>query len=224
MTARSSRNCLQARGHAFHWLLWFEQGTRGWPKRRGASPNRPFWSDAAVRAPEEGRSREATTRCINGLENVNRSIYGPSQTHYTLVLERIPATSAPTVQTAKRCHVWLFRRLEPLVQTLLGHAPDHFRNFIAKICNQQQWRGPRHARADQQISSTGHGQQSRVLVSRDQIIERVLVRHAGCDWAGDRLSWPARHRHRALTEGKGGRPARSGRLGRVVVRHRPQRV
>jgi len=28
MTARSSCNCLQATGHAFHWLLWSEQGTR----------------------------------------------------------------------------------------------------------------------------------------------------------------------------------------------------
>jgi len=31
MTARSSRNCLQATYHAFHWLSWSEQGTRGWP-------------------------------------------------------------------------------------------------------------------------------------------------------------------------------------------------
>ena len=37
MTARSSRNCLQATGHAFHWLSWFEQGTRGWPSTRGVS-------------------------------------------------------------------------------------------------------------------------------------------------------------------------------------------
>jgi len=57
-------------------------------------------------------------RCIKGLENVNRPIYGSSQPRHTLVLERIPATSAPTVQTAKRCHVWLFGRLEPLVETL----------------------------------------------------------------------------------------------------------
>jgi len=98
---------------------------------------------------------------------------------------------------------------------VFGHAPDHFRNFIAKICNQWQWRGPRHARADQHLSSTGTGQQSRVLVSRDEIIERVLVRHAGCDWAGDRLSGRARHCQRALGEGEGGRPARSGRLKRV---------
>jgi len=41
------------------------------------------------------------------------------------------------------------------------------------------------------------------------------VRHAGCNWAGDRLSWPARYRHRALGEGEGSRPARSGRLGRM---------
>jgi len=35
MNARSSRNCLQATGHAFHWLSWFEQGTRGWPNDPG---------------------------------------------------------------------------------------------------------------------------------------------------------------------------------------------
>jgi len=29
-TARSSRNCLQATGHAFHWRSWSERGTRGW--------------------------------------------------------------------------------------------------------------------------------------------------------------------------------------------------
>jgi len=49
---------------------------------------------------------------------VTWSIYGPSQPRHTLVWERIPATSAPTVQTAKRCHVWLFGRLKPLVETL----------------------------------------------------------------------------------------------------------
>jgi len=35
MTARSSRNCLQATGHACHWLLWSKQGTRGWPNDSG---------------------------------------------------------------------------------------------------------------------------------------------------------------------------------------------
>jgi len=35
MTARSSRNCLQATGHAFHWLSWSERGTRGWPNDSG---------------------------------------------------------------------------------------------------------------------------------------------------------------------------------------------
>ena len=34
-TARSSRNCLQATGHAFHWLSWSEQRTRGWPMDSG---------------------------------------------------------------------------------------------------------------------------------------------------------------------------------------------
>jgi len=47
---------------------------------------------------------------------MNRSIYGSSHPRHTLVLEKISATSAPTVQTAKRCHVWLFGRLEPLVE------------------------------------------------------------------------------------------------------------
>jgi len=31
MTAKSSCTCLQATGHAFHWLPWSERGTRGWP-------------------------------------------------------------------------------------------------------------------------------------------------------------------------------------------------
>ena len=35
MTARSSRKSLQATGHAFHWLTWSEQGTRGWPNDSG---------------------------------------------------------------------------------------------------------------------------------------------------------------------------------------------
>jgi len=86
---------------------------QGLAKRLGVSPNRPVWSGAAVQAPKEGRSREATTRCIIGLDNVNQSIYGPSQPRHTLVLEWFPATSAPSVQTAKRCHVWLIGRLEP---------------------------------------------------------------------------------------------------------------
>ena len=93
-------------------------GNQGLAQRLGASPNRPVWSGAAVQAPKEGRSRETTTRCIQGLENMNRSIYESSEPRHTLDLERIPATSAPTVQTAKRCHVWLFGRLEPLVETL----------------------------------------------------------------------------------------------------------
>ena len=36
MTARSSRNYLQATGHTFHWLSWSEQGTRGWPNDSGS--------------------------------------------------------------------------------------------------------------------------------------------------------------------------------------------
>jgi len=35
MTASSSRNCLPATGHAFYWLSWSEQGTRGCPEDSG---------------------------------------------------------------------------------------------------------------------------------------------------------------------------------------------
>ena len=107
-------------GSRFPLAFVVRTGSQRLAQRLRASPNRPVWSGAAVQAPKEGRSRETTTRCIQGLENVNRSIYGSSQPRHTLVLERIPATSAPTVQTAKRCHVWLFGRLEPLVETLSG--------------------------------------------------------------------------------------------------------
>jgi len=59
-----------------------------------------------------------------GLENANRSIYEPSQPRHTLVLERIPATSAPTLQKAKRSHVWLFGQLKPLMEMLSGGIND----------------------------------------------------------------------------------------------------
>jgi len=51
---------------------------------------------------------------------VSTSIYGSSYPRRISVLEKIPATSPPTVQTAKRCHVWLFERLERLVEMLSG--------------------------------------------------------------------------------------------------------
>jgi len=35
MTARSTRNCLQATSHAFNWRSWLEQGTRDWPNDSG---------------------------------------------------------------------------------------------------------------------------------------------------------------------------------------------
>jgi len=91
---------------------------QGLAKPLRASPNRNVWSRAAVQAPKQERSCEASTRCVRGLNNINRSIYWSSHARHTLVLEKIPATSAPTVQTAKRCHVWLFVRLEPLVEML----------------------------------------------------------------------------------------------------------
>jgi len=94
--------------HVAHtWLLGWTVGSIGGdnlipPSVQDPSPNRPVWSGAAVQAPKEGRSRETTTRCIKGLENVNRSIYGSSQPRHTRVLEKIPAISAPTVPTVPR--------------------------------------------------------------------------------------------------------------------------
>ena len=49
---------------------------------------------------------------------MNRSIYGSSHPRHALVLEKIPATNAPTVATAKLCHVSQFGRSELLVETL----------------------------------------------------------------------------------------------------------
>jgi len=77
----------------------------GLAKRLRASPNRPVWSRASVEASKQGRSSEASTRCDGGLRNVNRSIYGSSHPRHTVGVEKISATSTPTVQTAKRCYV-----------------------------------------------------------------------------------------------------------------------
>jgi len=49
---------------------------------------------------------------------VSRSTYGSSRPRHASVLEKIQATSARTVQSAKRCHVWPFGRLEPLIEML----------------------------------------------------------------------------------------------------------
>ena len=62
-------------GSRFPSALVVRTGNQGLAKRLRASPNRPVWSGAAVQAPKEGRSREATTRYIKGLEHVNSSIY-----------------------------------------------------------------------------------------------------------------------------------------------------
>jgi len=118
MTARSSRNCLQATGHAFHWLSWSEQGTRGWLNNSGHLQTGLVGVALPFKLQKKGDPARPPRDVFKGLENVSRSIYGQSQPCHTLVLERIPATSAPTVQTAKPCHFWLFGRLEPLVETL----------------------------------------------------------------------------------------------------------
>jgi len=75
-------------------------------KRLGASPNRPVWSGAAVQAPKERRSREATTRCIKGLENVSSAIFGPSNHSHTVLLDLAFSTNAPVGQTVPRLAVW----------------------------------------------------------------------------------------------------------------------
>jgi len=46
---------------------------------------------------------------MTGLENVNKSIHGSSQPRHTLVLERIPATSAKTVQTCTQYSLKMLR-------------------------------------------------------------------------------------------------------------------
>jgi len=81
-------------------------GNQGLAKRLGASPNRPVWSGAAVQAPKEGRSREATTRCIKGLENVRSAIFGLSHHSHTLLLDLAFSTNAPVGQTVPRLAVW----------------------------------------------------------------------------------------------------------------------
>jgi len=73
---------------------------QGLAKRLRASPIQPVWSRAAVQALTQGLSREASTRCVRGLRNVNKSIYGSSHARHALVLEKIPATSAPTSKRA----------------------------------------------------------------------------------------------------------------------------
>ena len=150
-------------GSRFPLAFVVRTGNQGLAQRLGASPNRPVWSGAAVQAPKEGRSRETTTRCIKGLKNVNRPIYGSSQPRHTLVLERIPATSAPTVQTAKRCHVWLFGRLEPLVETLYQSWPtrlsqDYYTDRAGaqqpSPNSQEDWRGNPTSSSQQEETAT----------------------------------------------------------------------
>jgi len=64
------------------------------------------------------RPNSAAFGCSDGWSHRWRLSEGSSQLRHTLGLERIPATSAVTFQKAKRCHVWLFGRLEPLVEML----------------------------------------------------------------------------------------------------------
>jgi len=85
--------------------------------------------DASPSAPPPRRPGCCTH--VPGIENVNRSIYGPSQPRRTLVWERMPATIAPTAQTAKQCHVWPFGRLEPLVETLSHRGATANPNYCA---------------------------------------------------------------------------------------------
>ena len=55
---------------------------------------------------------------------MSRSIYGSSHPLHTLVLEKIPATSPSTVQTAKRYHVlavWTVRAIGGDALIVLPH-------------------------------------------------------------------------------------------------------
>jgi len=90
-------------------------GNQGLAKRLWASPNRPVWSGATDQAPKEGRSREATTRCIKGLENVRSAIFGPSHHSHTPLLDLAFSTNAPVGQTVPRLAVWT-------VGAIGGHA------------------------------------------------------------------------------------------------------
>jgi len=63
-----------SRGSRFPLAFVVETGNQGLAKRLGWPPYRPVWSGAAVQAPKEGRSREATTRGIKELENVRSAI------------------------------------------------------------------------------------------------------------------------------------------------------
>jgi len=84
-TARSLHDCQivtqlsASHGSRFIWAFVVREGSQGLVKRLGAAPDRPVWSGAAVQVPRENRFRKTTTRCIKGLENVKRSMYGSSQ-------------------------------------------------------------------------------------------------------------------------------------------------
>jgi len=54
MTARSSRNCLQATGHAFHWISRSEQGIRGWSNDPGRLQTGLFGAVMPVKLQKKG--------------------------------------------------------------------------------------------------------------------------------------------------------------------------
>ena len=56
-------------GSRFPLAFVVRTGNQELAKRLGESPNRPVWSGAAVQAPKEGRSLQATTRCIKGMSS-----------------------------------------------------------------------------------------------------------------------------------------------------------
>jgi len=98
-------------GSRFPLAFVVRTGNQGLAKRLAASPNRPVRSGAAVQAPKEGRSREATTRWIKRFENVRSANYWPSHHRHTLVLDLAFSTNAPIGQMVPRLAVWTVRAI-----------------------------------------------------------------------------------------------------------------
>ena len=117
-------------GSRFPLAFVVRTGNQGLAKRLGASPNRPVWSGAAVQALKEGRSHEATTRCIKGLEDLRSAIFGPSHHHHTLVLDLAFSTNAPVGQTVPRLAVWTVGAMggepPPMVHLMLLERAKRF--------------------------------------------------------------------------------------------------
>jgi len=115
MTARSSRNCLQATGHAFHWLSSFEQGTRGWPNDSRRLQTGQFGVALPFKLQKKGDPARPPRDAIRDLKMSELFFLGR---HTTVSHCFWTSLSPPMPPLAKRCHVWLFGLLQPLVEML----------------------------------------------------------------------------------------------------------